>query len=98
MDEMIGKREKRTHKEWILQNSHLHANGDGIRMRISGKIAVQLFLKLLRHSESSYAVDARRNADSTASVGGSLIYNTLLLAIVIFISILNCMKIMSVEV
>ena len=56
-------------------------------MRVSGKIALQLFLKILRHAESSFAVDARRNADGAASVGG-LIYNTLLLAIIVFMKMI----------
>ena len=52
-------------------------NGDGERMRVGGKFAGQLFLKLPKHAESSYAVDARRNAEGAASAEG-LIYNALL--------------------
>ena len=46
-------------------------------MRVGGKFAGQLFLKLPKHVESSYAVDARRNVEGAASVKG-LIYNVLL--------------------
>jgi len=46
-------------------------------MRVGGKFAGQLFLKLPKHAESSYAVDERRNAEGAASAKG-LIYSALL--------------------
>ena len=39
------------------------------------KMLTTLLLKLPRHAESSYTIDARRKIDNTASVEGGLIYS-----------------------
>ena len=46
-------------------------------MRVGWKFTGQIFLKLPKHAESAYAMDATRNAAGAVSAEG-LIYNALL--------------------